>query len=159
MYWVTWIALVAIVGNVVLAWQRERNRFALARLSVERGGPPVWPAALPPWVVSLRQGLAVLVLGVGLLVVGAGAWASARHVFPPPESQAASPPLAAPGFRPAPPPPPSPAMEAWHRAQEREAVGQACVGAGVILSLLGMARAAFAAVERRYAGINATPTA
>ncbi|MCX5662568.1 MAG: hypothetical protein NTW19_23045 [Planctomycetota bacterium] len=48
-----------------------------------------------------------------------------------------------------PPPPPNPAWERWHRAQAQLVIGQVAVACGVILTLLGVVRTAFARAERR----------
>jgi hypothetical protein len=71
---------------------------------------------------------------------------------PPPQGR----PRADDNRRPLPPPPPSPpqpetpAMQRWHRVQTQRTIGLVCVCTGVILSLLGVVRIAFARVERRY---------
>lgn len=159
-------AAVLIVGGIVfLRWQRDRAQFELMRLALQQG-ITVFPSGLPFWVLSLRQGILILVLGAGLLGAGAAGWGLARGVEPPPQGAShLLPPTTLPlaiekpaagkkeergarAFK----MPPTPAMERWERAQKLESGALLTMGSGFILVLLGLARMAFAQVERRHTG-------
>lgn len=178
-------AILLVGGWVLLQWQRQRHRFELMRLALERGSPLT--AGIPLWLVSLRQGVVILTLGVGLLIAGAVARGMVRGVQPPPVSSVrnemrpdAPPPQPPPppseqqdgenpgppprpdgpareGRRPPPPPPANPAMEQWHQAQAQRGVGLIAMGCGFVLILLGIVRVGLAPVERRHSITPAAP--
>ncbi len=57
-----------------------------------------------------------------------------------------------------PPGPQHPALEAWHRAQDQNAIAMLAMASGLILALLGFVRIIFAFSERRYAmDVKAVP--
>lgn len=152
-------ALLLVGGGVLLRSQRERLRFELAKTALDKGVAPPVAAGLPAWLTSLRRAAVILAVGVGLLVAGGRVVRLAKQVpLPPADALAADVPPAPPappaaGVRPTPPPPPprpNPAVERWHFAQDEQAIGLAASAGGGILVLLGLARAAFAVVERRY---------
>jgi hypothetical protein len=153
-------AILLIGGWVLLQAQRQRNRFDLIRLALERGTP--LPPTPPLWLISLRQGILTLTLGIALFIVGAAAWAMVRGVAMPAHSNIATAEQRAPdrpppprpprrdGFEPPRPPPPDPVLDQWYRAQAQRAVGQIAMGCGFILVLLGVVRAGLATTEKRY---------
>jgi len=166
--WHVWVssfgvtgAILIVGGYVLLQWQRNRYRFQLAKEALERGISES-PSGPPYWVLSLRQGLMILVLGLGLLLAGGALYGLAVGIPPPesfqtqsttvaPATEATGPsPVEAKGKAPKPKPPPNPTLERWHRAQDQQTIGLATVGCGLVLTLLGAVRTAFARVERRH---------
>lgn len=157
-------ALLAVGGYVLLRWQSDRHRFELVKTALERGIP--LPSGGPPfWLDSLRAGVLTLTLGLGLLLAGGLAIGlnpaverpdaeTLGAIFgppdeppPPPEGKGKGPPRR-------PPPPPNPAHEAWQRAQTQQSLGLASLAAGLVLSLLGGVRIAFAQYERKFSPID-----
>jgi len=158
-------AILLIGGAILIRLQRDRHHFRLMQMALERG-ITAFPGVPPGWLISLRIGCLVLVLGIGLVIAGlllcppistsgpiaiGGATAPAP---PPPPSIAGDPRSASPQT----PPPPNPEMEHQHRIENQHLAGLVCIGAGVILSLLGIVRILFARLERRYAQESILPT-
>lgn len=75
-------AVLIVGGSIFLRWQRNRQRFTLMRLAMERGTTAV-PGGPPFWVLSLRQGLLTLTLGIGLLAAGAALYVLTSGARPP----------------------------------------------------------------------------
>lgn len=152
-------AILVVAGPMALRWQKNRQQFVLIQAALEKGVTPPWPQVPPSWVLSLRQGLVTVALGVGLMVTGGTALSFTRGLEPPVlASQTLEPspsPLAHLEPRPTPdpqhhPPAPDPALEEWHRLQAVSSLGLFSSAAGFVLLLVGIVRALFARVERRY---------
>ena len=92
-------AILLVAGWIFTRWQRDRHRFALMQLALEKGVTR-FPGTPPYWVMSLRQGVTLTAVGVGLMVVGGGAWSLSSRVEMPKET-AVVPALTAPTTRPA----------------------------------------------------------
>jgi hypothetical protein len=146
---------------MALRWQRNRHQFVLAQAALDKGVAPPWPEGPPFWLASLRQGLVTVALGIGLMLAGGAAWGFSHGLEPPAIAQVSEPsppPLAnlEPKLAPEPrhqPPPPNPALEEWHRMQAVSSLGLLSTAAGFVLALVGIVRALFARVERRYSEI------
>jgi hypothetical protein len=172
------VAALGIIAGAFISWQRDRERFILARMAIEKGLGAV-PGMPAPWIRSLRSALSILIVGIGLMIVGGAAWGLARGGQSPEAALVAAdaelasqgsttrptpmpmmqppppPPHRGPGESEPPPPPPvfSPAFERWHQAREREkqqTVGLECAAAGFVLTLLGLVRLGVAKAESQY---------
>ena len=75
-------AVLLVGGSVLIRWQRNRQQFLLMQTALLQGLRQ-FPAGLPPWVATLRQGITTLALGLGLIVVGAIAYFLGSRVGPP----------------------------------------------------------------------------
>jgi hypothetical protein len=166
-------AILMIGGYILLQWQRNRYRYRLMQIALERGianfseGPPFW-------VISLRRGISILALGIGLMIVGGIAVALARSVEQPnaaivrtsetkkgqeDSSASAADEMIQKLLRLDLPRPPGPAMERWRQAQIQENVALAATGCGFLMTLLGFVGTAFAFVERKHFRNNGQPPA
>lgn len=151
-------AVLAVGGAVLLRFQHNRHRYALMQAALERGITQ-FPGGQPAWLIAFRQGLMMGTLGLGLAGVGAGAWILAqKQASAPPQAIGAAQAEALYGPKPrdergrltAEGRQYSVAREHWQRIQARELAGQALVGSGIVLVLLGTVRMAFARAERKY---------
>jgi hypothetical protein len=175
------LALLIIGGGLLLMWQRMRLGHRLMQSAIERGitsfpgVPPVWLISMRQGVTTLALGVALA--GFGAVVFGAADRVPMPANGPAMTQPAAM--EDQPGDRMPPPPdgpdshddmrpmrdhpmdmgpgrrlgPPrmNPAMENWHRAEDRKAVSTIAMGGGFILILLGMVRFLFSFAERKYA--------
>lgn len=94
-------AIVLSGGMILLRYQRDRYQFQLLHAALDKGITAL-PGAVPPWLLSLRQGVLTLVLGLGLIGSGAALHIAAGTIndLPAAASQPSGPPER---FRPPPP--------------------------------------------------------
>ncbi len=171
--WISSFAIAAaffvVGGFLLLQWQKNRYRYQLLRIAVERGDP-MWSFDTVDWLGSLRRAVATLVLGIGLACIGTFLWTQRPLAAPPPERMAETN-SAETGHRsdvsvteqvahmigvnqPKRPPHKSPEHEAWERLQKQQAIGLSFLGAGVLLVLIGTVNCGFAWIERQTAFSN-----
>jgi hypothetical protein len=149
-------ALIIAGGWVFLQYRRDQLHYKVVTLALDRGLQAL-PGSVPAWIRSLRQGILILLLGVGLLGAGivfyaAAGWvdempANPRVEVPP--TPAGAPTTAGASMPPHPAPPP-PNLPRWERMERLKLIGLVAMCTGGILILLGIARIAFARIERRY---------